>query len=162
MSTATHLATVDDVHDCLRWLRETISGLPVEGLDWAPAPGANSITVLTLHALWSTRFWVETGSGKGPSHRRYVKEERADAFRMRGESERFLQDWITNIEVDVEVASRSGRDEHLITEYALDDEGRDDIPRTGASCLVHAASHLREHAGQIALTRDLWLARTRD
>ena len=159
MSTPTHLAVHEDIQDSLRWLRDTVSGLPVEALDWQPGPEANSITVLVCHALWSTRFWVWTGCGRNPSHREYVETERAEAFRMRGESDRFLLGWITNIEADVGVAIRGGRDEHLTAEYPMDDAEPDDGARTGASCLVHAASHLREHVGQVALTRDLWLAR---
>jgi uncharacterized damage-inducible protein DinB len=33
---------------------------------------------------------------------------------------------------------------------------------TGAELLVHAVAHFREHAGQAALLRDLWLANSRE
>jgi uncharacterized damage-inducible protein DinB len=157
MSTPTHLAALDDILDSLRWLRESVAGLPVEALDWSPGPDSNSITVLVCHALPSARFWVRAGSGENPSHREYAETERREAFEMRGESERFLLDMLTNYEADIGVALSKGTEEHLAATYIMDDEP--DEEQSGPYCLVHAASHLREHAGQVALTRDLWLGR---
>lgn len=158
MSTRTHEAALEDIRDSFRWLREIVGDLPVEALDWAPAPGTNSITALICHALPSTRFWVRAGSGENPSHRAYVAHERTGQFERKGEAARFHLDQLTNFEADIEIALRDRTDEHLAALFAWDDRPGEP-PTTGAGCLLHAASHLREHAGQAALTRDLWLAR---
>lgn len=157
MSTLTHLAALEDIKDSMKWLREVVAGLPVEALDWAPASGTNSIAVLLSHALPSTVFWVQAGSGKAPSHRAYVENYRSKAFERRGLSERDLLALIASAESQVEDVLRGGTEEHLRAQHQHDDEP-DEPPVSGASCLVHGASHLREHAGQAALLRDLWLA----
>ncbi|MEX0781193.1 MAG: DinB family protein [Dehalococcoidia bacterium] len=158
MSTPTHLAALEDVEDSLKWLREVISGLPMEALDLVPAPGANSITVLVSHALPSTVFWVQAGSGKAPSHRAYVKNHRNQAFEKSGLSEADLIRVIDSAGRAAEAALQDGSEAHLAALYEHDDEP-DEPPVTGATCLVHGVSHLREHVGQAALMRDLWLAR---
>ena len=158
MTTPTHEAALDDVRDSFSWLRETVVDLPPEALDSVPAPGANSITVLICHALPSTRFWMRAGSGMSPSNRSYVLNERAGQFERKGESSRYHLDSLTSFNADIEVALREGSEEHLAALFGMDDEP-DEIPITGAHCLMHGVSHLREHAGQAALTRQLWLAR---
>jgi hypothetical protein len=158
MSTATHLATLEDIQDSLKWLRESIAGLPPEGLNWAPAAGTNSIAVLVRHALPSTAFWGAAGGGRTPSHRTYVEDERTPAFLAAAETEESLRALIDRVERELDAVLRHGKDEHLDVQVLMDDEP-DEPPVSGAYCLVHAASHLREHAGQVALTRDLWLAR---
>lgn len=158
MSTPTHLAALEDIQDSLKWLREVISGLPVEALDWVPAPGANSITVLASHAVPSTVYWVQAGSGKDPSHAAYVQNHRKRAFEANRLTELDLRSLIDQAEADAEAALRDGTDQHLTARFTLDDEP-DEPPVSGATCLVHGASHLREHVGQAALVRDLWLAR---
>ena len=158
MSTPTHEAALADVRDSLSWLRQIITDLPVEALDWTPAPGTNSITALLCHVLPSTRFWVRAGSGHNPSHRAYVENERTGQFERKGESATFHIDQLVNFDADIELALRGGTEEHLAAEFAMDDEPGE-AAKTGAGCLIHAASHLREHAGQAVLTRDLWLAR---
>ena len=159
MSTPTHEATLDDIRDTFAWLREIVTDLPVKALDWRPAARANSITALVCHALPSTRFWVRAGSGGAPSHRDYVKNERNGQFERKGDSARSHLDQLINFELDIEIALRNGTEAHLAMLFAMDDEP-DELPVTGAYCLIHAASHLREHAGQAALLRDLWRERT--
>ena len=158
MSTPTHLAALEDIQDSLKWLREVIAGLPVEALDWVPAPHANSITVLTSHALPSNTYWMQAGSGQRPSHAAYVSNFRNQAFDAKSLSESDLVSLIERAERDAEAALRQGTVEHLADHFTLDDEP-DEPPVSGATCLVHGASHLREHVGQAALMRDLWLAR---
>jgi uncharacterized damage-inducible protein DinB len=157
MSTPTHLAALEDIQDSLKWLREVITGLPVEALDWVAAPGANSITVLASHAIPSTVYWMQAGSGKNPSHAAYVRDHRNRAFEAKRLSEADLLSLIDRAEADAEAALRDGVDAHLAARFTLDDEP-DEPPVSGATCLVHGASHLREHTGQASLTRELWLA----
>jgi hypothetical protein len=158
VSTPTHLAALEDIQDSLKWLREVISGLPVEALDWVPSPGGNSITVLASHALPSSVYWMQAGSGMAPSHAAYVRDHRNRAFEQRGLSEGDLSSVIDRAATDVEAALRAGTGQHLAARFTLDDEP-DEPPVSGATCLVHGASHLREHVGQAALMRDLWLPR---
>lgn len=157
MSTPTHLAALDDIRDALNWLRETVAGLPVEALDWPPGPGTNSIAVLGRHALSSTVFWASAGTGQDPSHRAYVQQERLPAFESRGMTARSLSAEIDETLKKLDNILREGEEAHLRSMLSWPES--DATPRTGAGCLVHAASHLREHVGQAALTRDLWLAR---
>jgi uncharacterized damage-inducible protein DinB len=158
MSTPTHLAALEDVQDSLKWLREVISGLSAEALDWVPAPGTNSITVLASHALPSSVYWMQAGSGRDPSHAAYVQHFRNQAFDTKGLAEGDLASLIDRAQADAEAALRSGTDSQLAAQFTLDDEP-DEPAVTGATCLIHGASHLREHIGQAALLRDLWLAR---
>ncbi|HEX6031091.1 MAG TPA: DinB family protein [Tepidiformaceae bacterium] len=157
MSTPTHLAALEDIQDSLKWLREVVTGLPVQALDWVPAAGANPITVLASHAIPSTLYWAEAGSGKSPSHRAYVENHRRAAFETNGLTSEDLLARIEQAEAAVEAALRDGREEHLVERFSLDDEP-DEAAVSGATCLLHGASHLREHVGQAALTRDFWLA----
>jgi hypothetical protein len=92
-----------------------------------------------------------------PSHRAYVQDHRNRAFEAAGLGEGDLVGLIERTERDVEATLREGKGVHLDARFTLDD-APDEPPVTGATCLVHGTSHLREHVGQSALTRELWLA----
>ncbi len=158
MSTPTHEATLDVIRDSLKWLRESLDGMPAQAVNWTPGEGTNSVAVLIRHALPSTVFWVRSGSGEYPSSRAYTAEERTPAFEATGETRQSLLRRVDEAERRIEATLRAGTEAHLAAQVVMDDEP-DEPPMSGAKCLVHAASHLREHAGQAALTRELWLAR---
>ncbi len=39
-------------------IRQVITDLPVEALDWKPGDDMNSMTVLVVHVCGSERYWV--------------------------------------------------------------------------------------------------------
>lgn len=158
MSTPTHLAALDVIRDSMKWLRESLDGMPAEAVNWTPGEGTNSVAVLIRHALPSTVFWARSGSGENPSSQAYTAEERTPAFAATRETRQSLLQMIDDAERRIEAILRAGTEAHLAAQVVMDDDP-DEPPISGAKCLVHAAAHLREHAGQTALTRQLWLAR---
>jgi hypothetical protein len=141
-------------------MRQAIDGLTVEGLGWRPAgEDTNTIGVLVVHAMHSTRWWLSAATGADMPDRDRPSEFRtevADVDELRSLFEGFaaqcgaLLDGVTAFDGAAERStpstSRGGR------------SGRSETV-TGAWALLHALEHLREHVAQAQLTRQLWEAR---
>jgi uncharacterized damage-inducible protein DinB len=149
-------ATLNVARESLGMLRDAVSGLPAEALDWKPAPDANSLTVLTMHSVSATLFWVRAGVGEDVRFGAYRKEERTPAFKSSGRSEEELLATIDGGLAELEaILSRSSElDPDAMREWPDHPE----MNKSAVQCLVHSMAHLREHVGQAQLTRDLWLA----
>ncbi len=142
------------IDTALSGLRELLQGLPLEALDWRPWDGANSLSVLVLHSVSSTRFWLKAAAGDAPSLAAYREGPRADAFAARGLS---VDQLVTSLdelrrELPALVARLSEDSLAAMLRWPEDPS----LSLTGADALVRAYGHLREHLGQAELTRDAW------
>ena len=157
--TPTHQTALDVTRQSFGMLKDAISGLPDEALDWTPAPNTNSLTVLTRHSLAACRFFFGVVSGQPASIAAYRKGDRAEAFRAMGGTASTLAAAIDAGMTDFEQILSPGTEAHLDEMYGWPDEAPDIPTRTGREILVNGIGHLREHVGQAQLMRDLWLAK---
>ena len=144
--------------DALRRSREdmrgAIDGLPPEALNWRPAgDDTNSIAAMANHALRSTRHWLCVAvDAPLPDRDRPTEFEHTarDAAELIAFVDATFEDCLSLVDKSREVDWAALR-KHW-------DPGRD-IELFPAWALLHALGHLREHVGQMALTRQLWEAR---
>jgi hypothetical protein len=129
-------------------LREAIDGLPPEALAWRPpADESNPLTVLATHGMHSSRWWVTIARGAELPHRDRPSEFVAES----GSSEELL----AFVDVMAEDC-RARLDPAEAFDPSVIRTVPDDDPVTAAWALLHALEHLREHAAQAQLTRQLW------
>ncbi len=126
-------------------LRATLDDLPGAALDWSPVAGMNSIAVLTVHALSSTRFWLGNGSGHPRSISDYRKVDRLPSFKAAGLTVDELRRRVDQTQEALAVMLSGGTDAHLGAIVEFSDDPAEN--RTGAACLVSGVAHLREHVG---------------
>ena len=134
----------DDIH-------AAIEGLPTDALNWRPTPeDTNSIAVLAIHSLTSTRTWLSVAVDEPLPSRDRDAEFEATA-RKPAELLHFV-DSATAVCLDL-------IDEDRAVDWSALRSHWDDEQETklfAAWALLHALEHLREHVGQISLTRQLW------
>ncbi|MDO8611412.1 MAG: DinB family protein [Dehalococcoidia bacterium] len=131
--------------------RAAIEGLPPDALNWRPAgDDTNSIAVLVTHSLTSTRWWLSVAVDEPPPERDRDSEFEASA-RDAGEL-LALVDGLFEECLSLVDKSRSVDWSALRSQG---DPGRD-TPLFAAWALLHALEHLREHVGQMSLTRQMW------
>ena len=135
-------------------MRAAIEGLPPDALNWRPAgDDTNSIAVLATHSLTSTREWLSVAVDEPLPERDRDSEFEAsarDAAELLAFVDRMFEECLSLID-----RSRTVDWAALRRHW---DPGRD-IELFPAWALLHALEHLREHLGQISLTRQLWEAR---
>jgi hypothetical protein len=143
------------IADSLEQLRRNVEGLPVAALNWTPTTTeSNSIGAIVTHATGSTRNWVYRALGQTPPTR-----DRASEFLGTVEEPAALLERIASIErecLDLLDASTTF-DADATLEGGT---GFTVVPPervTAAWALLHGVDHLREHVGQLFLTRQLWL-----
>ena len=135
-------------------MRAAIDGLPTDALNWRPTPeDTNPIAVLAIHSLTSTRHWLSVAVDEPlPSRDRDAEFEATT--RKPAELLHFVDSatavCLSLIDKD-RVVDWSALRDHW-------DPGRDD-KLFAAWALLPALEHLREHVGQLALTRQLWQQR---
>ena len=141
------IQTLDDLHPKLE-------GLTPDALNWRPGDEqTNSIAVLTVHTMASTRSWLSVAVGAALPDRDRPAEFRAtaeDAAALVSHVRDMERECLALFEGAENVDWTSNRRTHPRPR-----PGADEVV-TGAWALLHALEHLREHAGQIALTRQLW------
>lgn len=138
-------------------LNEVLAAVPDEALDWTPAAGTNSLPVLARHVISATAFLSASASGLGPDREKYVKGDRATAFKAKGVTGAALQAEVTAFADEVGLLLARGTDATLAAKMPWPmADGRN---WCGAELLIHTIGHLREHVGQAELMRDLWLAK---
>ena len=139
-------------------IRLCVEGLTTEALDWHPGgDDTNSIAVLATHSLHSTRSWLSVALGEPLPER-----DRDSEFRVSALDAESLLRLLDDISRDcLALVSKDG----AVDWSAL--RRTHPRPRAGAPeqvpaawALLHALEHLREHVGQISLTRQLWEARS--
>lgn len=133
--------------EAARGMRQAIVGASAEALNRRPGGAdTNSITVLAVHAMHSTRWWLSVAVG-APLPARNRDDEFVAA--MRGEAA--LLSFFDGMMADC----RELLDGAAVADWAErvrpDEDG--DLPR--AHALLHALEHMGEHTGQIQLTRQL-------
>jgi hypothetical protein len=134
-------------------LRDAIDGLDADALAWRPpAEDSNPITVLATHGLHSTRWWVTIARGADLPDR-----DRPSEFVAEVGSAEELTAFVDAMADDCR--KRLDPDEPF--DPGVVRTVPDDDPVTAMWALLHALEHLREHASQAQLTRQLWDGRNR-
>ena len=157
--TPTHAGALQITRESLAFLEQAISDLPQEALEWKPLPSANSATVLVVHAVTSTRFFLRAGSGFEVSLPDYRANERREAFQAAGVPKAQLLAMVRDFSAEAEEILGAGTEDQLAASVEL--VSKDAMPvavRNGAGTLMAAIGHLREHVGHVQLMHDLWLA----
>jgi hypothetical protein len=138
-------------------LRAALDGLPADAVNWKPAgEETNSITVLVTHVLHSTRSWLSIAVGAPLPQR-----DRDSEFRVRAGDPRELGGFLRDFSQQCRDILGNAKDVDwtaMRKTHSRPGHAPEDVPAPYA--LMHALEHLREHVGHIALTRQLWEART--
>jgi uncharacterized damage-inducible protein DinB len=132
-------AAVDLLNDSLAAVHAAIADAPLEALVWRPpAEDANTLVVLAVHAMHSTRWWLSVATGAPMPERDRPSEFRAtsvDPNEVRSIVDRMSE------ECRVLLASAERFDPAATWTSPTDGE----IVSRGWA-LLHALEHLREHA----------------
>jgi hypothetical protein len=143
-------AALDIVRQTFAEMRECIAGLPDEALNWNPAgDDSNSVAVLAIHSMHSTRWWLCVATLEPPPYRDRESEFRtsaSDGFEVLTAFDEIASDCLALLEPSRAI-DWSGMRQWQSQPNPTD---------TAAWALIHAVEHLREHLGQIQLTRQLW------
>jgi hypothetical protein len=139
------------IADSLEQLRRNLEGLPVEALNWTPTEAeSNSLAAIVTHATGATRNWVCIALGLPPPTR-----DRASEFLGKVDDPAMLLQRIDAIESECLGLLDAA---HTFDPGAARPGSGESPPRhTAAWALLHAVDHLREHTGQLFLTRQFWL-----
>jgi hypothetical protein len=133
-------------------IRTALSGLSAEALNWRPdAPDTNSAAVLVAHCLLSTRDWI-CMAVNAPRPPRIRDEEFVTRFDSEANALAVLE--AVGTETMGYLDAAEDPDWSAVRNDLVIEPG-DPVP-TRAFCLMHALEHLREHIGQLQLTRQLW------
>ena len=152
-------AATEILETVLGEMRQAIDGLDADALNWRPAgDDTNSIAVLVTHALHSTRSWLSISVGAPLPERDRPAEFRAQASPedLRAFFDDFgkqCQALVAGTAVPIDWSAM--RQTHARARSGAPEE------QSAAWALVHALEHLREHSGQIGLTRQVWEQRAR-
>ena len=135
-------------------MRSAIEGAPPDALNWRPAgDDTNSIAVLAIHVMNSTRWWLSTATGAPLPHR-----NREEEFIATAPTAATLLATVDEMHADcvqlLNPAEQVDWSAKRATRAGPDDDGPSEVPAAWA--LLHALTHLREHTGQLLLTRQLW------
>jgi uncharacterized damage-inducible protein DinB len=138
----------DRLHTLHRGVSEAIADLPLEALDWEPAPSMNTLTVLVVHLIGAERYWIGDVAGQDPSGR-----IRSEEFETRGWDTDKLQEHLKRT-----LAHSYG----ILQQLTMEDleasrySSRDDNTYSVAWALAHALEHTALHLGHIQIGRELW------
>jgi hypothetical protein len=138
-----------------RDMKTAIAGLPPEALNWKPAgEDSNSISALAYHSLMSTRQWLCVAFDQPLPDR-----DRESEFAAWFPDAASIDAFIGKISDECRTLIKDGRgtDWSGMRRHWSPTEERE-FPAAWA--LLHALEHLREHVGQIGLTRQVWKTRT--
>ncbi|MFB3739032.1 MAG: DinB family protein [Candidatus Velamenicoccus archaeovorus] len=148
-------AARDLFEEAFEQLRDAVAATPADALNRRPAgEDTNAIAVLATHAMEAARMWIACALGE-PLPRR----DRPAEFRTRAAT---TQELLERVDAVAEACRAL-----LETASAFDPGAEREEPPTSpgapptgeritaAWALIHAVEHLREHAGQAALTRQL-------
>lgn len=136
------------LHDQHTTMREVVTGLSADALNWKPVADANSICVLVSHALDAEKFLLTSAVDIA------FDRDRESHFRATTHGDAELLALIDRAEAENDGYLARLNAEHLAQEVA-----RPGRTHTGAWWVLHAVEHTREHVGQALLTRQLWEAR---
>jgi hypothetical protein len=147
-------AARDLLDDSLGALRGTIEGVDPAALDWRPAgEDTNSIAVLAIHSMHSTRSWLSRATGAPMPERDRPSEFVATADDV-DELLAFFDSMSEDCRAILDNAGPFDPGEILSGERAARTYREE--PVSAAWALIHALQHLREHVAHTQLTRQLW------
>lgn len=143
--------------DSVRDMRSAIEGASPETLNWRPAgPETNSIAILAVHAITSSRTWLSVAVVAPEPERDRDAEFRtevADAGDLLATFDRIAEDCRSALSTEEAINWAAER-----TPSRRPGSAPPTI--TAGWTLLHALEHLREHVAHLQLTRQLWDART--
>lgn len=135
-------------------IRGCVEEAPAAALNWRPGgDDTNSIAVLAVHAVASTRSWLSVAIGAA----RPDRDRDAEFLAIADDGTAFLEqfdavagDCAALLDTPPTIDWSAMRTAHS--------RPGSDLPRSvlAAWALIHALEHLREHQGQMFLTRQLW------
>jgi uncharacterized damage-inducible protein DinB len=157
--TPTHAAALKVAQESFATLRTAIAELPDGAANWVPAPNTNSVAVLTTHCVTAARFFYSEGSGTRGSIAAYRAGERSAAFATQNATIADLIALIDAFQPELEAILSEGDPASLEAGISWPEEDPGEPERSGVDWLFRATAHVREHIGQVQLTRDLWNAR---
>ena len=134
-------------------LRVAIEGLDAAALNMRPAgDDSNSIAVLVVHSLSSTRSWLSVASGAPLPDR-----DRDSEFLATSSGEAELLAFVDELEADcMRLLSEASVDDWSALRATHARPNTDDEQKVSAAfALVHAMHHLGTHVGQVTLSRQL-------
>ncbi|MPZ50387.1 MAG: DUF664 domain-containing protein [Dehalococcoidia bacterium] len=141
-------AARDIYSDSVSEMRRTLEGVTTAGLNWRPvAQDANSLAALAVHAMGATHNWLCIAFGATLPER-----DRASEFRAQAETADGLLALVDEFARRCDQLFDANPDLDGSILRATGGEGQS----TAAWALFHAIEHLREHLGQLYLTRQLW------
>jgi hypothetical protein len=131
-------------------MRRAIVDAPAQLLNWRPADeDTNSIAVIAVHAITSTRWWLSVAiTGQAPGR------DRPAEFRTKVSDAEELLSIVDPLIADAR--------ELLAFDGDFDPGATRTDPREGGSAttaawaLTHAVEHLSEHVAHAELTRQMW------
>ena len=135
-------------------MRAAIDGLPTDALNWRPAgDDTNSIAVLATHSLGSTHLWLSVAvDAPRPDRDRPTEFE----FTAR-DSAALLTSVDDTFDTCLALVDKSRTVDWSSLRAAQPAPGDAETRQVFAAwALLHALEHLREHVGQMSLTRQLW------
>lgn len=145
---ADYLDRMEELHNNFK---AAIQGLSSEGLDWVPAPEANSLCVLVVHTMAAERYWIGDIGIQEPSNRNRDAEfaaknmTEAQLVQCLDDTLTYTHDALTRITPDmldiVREAKRSlpGLNNQFTVAWAL----------------WHALEHTGLHVGHAQITRQI-------
>jgi hypothetical protein len=137
--------------ESLAGIRRAIEGAPTEALNWRPAgDDTNTIAVLTVHALHSTRWWLSVANDAPAPER-----DRPSEFEARASSAEELVALVDSMSEDCRSLLVAQRFDPGAARTSQTSYGPPETV-TAAWALLHALEHLREHVAHLQLTRQLW------
>ena len=150
MSDALVDAAVDLLADSLAAMRAAIADAPLEALEWrAAAQDANPLEVLAVHAMHSTRWWLSVATGAA-----MPKRDRPSEFRATAADPDELRSFVERMSEECRILLASAARFDPAATWTSPTDGE---VVTRGWALLHALEHLREHAAQALLTRQLWV-----
>ncbi len=129
----------------ITWYLEALDPLPPEAFTWKPpAPGANSLSAICVHAIVSAEWWTLSCVGDGPLERDRDAEFAAVGLTWSELRPRFTA-WLAA--VDELIDGIRPTDFQAISRHPAGD-------RMNRRCFTHVIEHLGLHLGHIEITVD--------
>jgi len=143
-----YLQDIITVHqDAHRQMREAITGLETDALNWTPAPDTSSIGTVITHVLGAQAEMLRNLLNI-PTDR-----DRAAEFAPRTHELTSLLNLLDAADDDLQQLASRLQEEHLRTSLPRPNKP---VPQSGLFWLVRNYGHIREHLAQVRLTRQLY------
>jgi uncharacterized damage-inducible protein DinB len=129
-------------------IKESLTELPDEALDWVPGPEMNSLSVLIAHLAGAERYWIGDVARGDPSNR-----DRDAEFRVRGLDKAALNKLLSDLDT---FNSATFETLELADLEKLRYSQRENRQISVGWAITHALEHTATHLGHIQILRQLW------